>query len=225
MLGLLQWRQQSDLPGVLNRFSFVDQGEIVKFLRETFDSLFAILVSPSCQGNTKLSLQVYDAIVNTIQLLYDEKQGQSTHRTAVENYLQHYQHADIKASTTMTSASAPPPTSPSSPFHRQRPPTSPTSPTSPGRRTTLTGTADEADHNFAKMHKNLMFCLREQFKELTATATPSPASGKKLIPTVKALEYLLKFLLASRSLYDRINPQEALRTYAPVSVLVHSASL
>jgi hypothetical protein len=59
MLGLLQWRQQSDLPGMLNKFSFVDQNEIVKFLKETFDSLFAILVSPSCQGNTKLSLQVY----------------------------------------------------------------------------------------------------------------------------------------------------------------------
>jgi hypothetical protein len=59
MLGLLQWRQQNDLAGMLNKFSFVDQNEIVKFLKETFDSLFAILVSPSCQGNTKLSLQVY----------------------------------------------------------------------------------------------------------------------------------------------------------------------
>lgn len=213
MLGLLQWRQQNDLAGMLNKFSFVDQNEIVKFLKETFDSLFAILVSPSCQGNTKLSLQVYDAIVNTIQLLYDEKQGQSTHRSALDSYIIHYQQAEVKPA-----ASAPAPTAASAvPNHRQRnsvlgsPTGSGVPPTSPGLRRPG-GSPDDADNNFSKMHKNLMFCLKEQFKELTTSTTPSPISGKKLIPTVKALEYLLKFILASRILYDRTNPQDALRT-------------
>jgi len=208
MLALLQWRQQVDLPGMLNKFSFVNHSEIVKFLRETFDSLFAILVSQNCQTNTKLALQVYDAIVNTIQLLYDEKQGQSS-RSALDNYIQHFELADFKSGNSGLAPSASAPSSPTSSSRLKS-----SSSTANIRRTSPTGAPDEADSNFGRMHKNLMFCLREQFKELTATATPSPSSGKKLIPTVKALDYLFKFLLASRSLYDRINPSEAARTCA-----------
>lgn len=101
--------------------------------------------------------------MNTIQLLYDEKQGQSTHRSALDNYIIHYQQAEVKPT-----ASAPAPTAASAvPNHRQRNSVlgSPTGvpPTSPGLRR-AGGSPDDADNNFSKMHKNLMFCLKEQFK-------------------------------------------------------------
>jgi len=56
---LFQWRQQSDLADTLNKFSFVEQSEIVRFLKETFEALFAIFVAPNCQPNSKLYYQTY----------------------------------------------------------------------------------------------------------------------------------------------------------------------
>jgi len=33
---------------------------LLQFLKETFDAMFAILVSPNCQQNPQLAPQVYD---------------------------------------------------------------------------------------------------------------------------------------------------------------------
>jgi len=52
LMSLLNWEQINDkelLQTVLSKFTFVGEGEIVKFLRDIFDSLFGILESPNNQ--------------------------------------------------------------------------------------------------------------------------------------------------------------------------------
>lgn len=49
MLHLLKWRTKGphELPQILRDVASIDGGEIVKFLQDTLDSLFAILTSNS----------------------------------------------------------------------------------------------------------------------------------------------------------------------------------
>ncbi|KAG6331845.1 hypothetical protein ID866_7243 [Astraeus odoratus] len=75
LLSLLKWNQLADkelLSTVLSKFTFVGEGEIVKFLRDIFDSLFGILVSPSNQSGDMDNL-VFSALVTVLGIVQDRR--------------------------------------------------------------------------------------------------------------------------------------------------------
>ena len=75
LLSLLKWDQLADkdlLSTVLSKFTFVGEGEIVKFLRDIFDSLFGILVSPSNQTGEMDNL-VFNALVTVLGIVQDRR--------------------------------------------------------------------------------------------------------------------------------------------------------
>ncbi|KAL4080221.1 hypothetical protein V8B97DRAFT_1914290 [Scleroderma yunnanense] len=75
LLSLLKWDQLADkelLSTVLSKFTFVGEGEIVKFLRDIFDSLFGILVSPSNQSGEMDNL-VFNALVTVLGIVQDRR--------------------------------------------------------------------------------------------------------------------------------------------------------
>ncbi|XP_054906818.1 dedicator of cytokinesis protein 5 [Poeciliopsis prolifica] len=72
LLGLLNWRSNSqDLDQILQRLMEVEGGEIVKFLQDTLDALFNIMMETS-EKETYDSL-VFDALVFIITLIGDIK--------------------------------------------------------------------------------------------------------------------------------------------------------
>lgn len=75
LLSLLKWDQLADkvlLSTVLSKFTFVGEGEIVKFLRDIFDSLFGILISPSNQAGEMDNL-VFNALVTVLGIVQDRR--------------------------------------------------------------------------------------------------------------------------------------------------------
>jgi len=75
LLSLLKWDQLVDkdlLSTVLSKFTFVGEGEIVKFLRDIFDSLFGILVSSSNQTGEMDNL-VFNALVTVLGIVQDRR--------------------------------------------------------------------------------------------------------------------------------------------------------
>jgi dedicator of cytokinesis protein 3 len=74
LLRLLNWEQQDKdlLTTLLTKFTFVGEGEIVKFLRDIFDSLFAILVSQSNQSGD-LDHLVFNALVTVLGIVQDRR--------------------------------------------------------------------------------------------------------------------------------------------------------
>ena len=66
MLQLLQWKnlQKSSIPDILNRFTYVPSIEILKFLKESFDAMFAIL--ENADGN---DMGVYHALTYIIGIM------------------------------------------------------------------------------------------------------------------------------------------------------------
>ena len=75
LLSLLKWEQISDkdlLSTVLTKFTFVGEGEIVKFLRDIFDSLFAILVSQMNQSG-EMDHLVFNALVTVLGIVQDRR--------------------------------------------------------------------------------------------------------------------------------------------------------
>lgn len=74
LLRLLNWEQQDKdlLATLLTKFTFVGEGEIVKFLRDIFDSLFAILVSQSNQSSD-LDHLVFNALVTVLGIVQDRR--------------------------------------------------------------------------------------------------------------------------------------------------------
>ncbi|GAM22716.1 hypothetical protein SAMD00019534_058910 [Acytostelium subglobosum LB1] len=86
LLSLLRWDQSSgDLSEVLNRFTFVDQFEIIKFMEETFKALFAILEARRVQNPD----QVFNVITSIIGLLVDEKTSKYTNfRQVLDKYVE-----------------------------------------------------------------------------------------------------------------------------------------
>ena len=75
LLSLLKWNQLADkelLSTVLSKFTFVGEGEIVKFLRDIFDSLFGILISPSNQSGEMDNL-VFNALVTVLGIVQDRR--------------------------------------------------------------------------------------------------------------------------------------------------------
>lgn len=75
LLSLLKWEQISDkelLSTVLSKFTFVGEGEIVKFLRDIFDSLFGILVSQINQSG-EMDHLVFNALATVLGIVQDRR--------------------------------------------------------------------------------------------------------------------------------------------------------
>ncbi|KAF9047285.1 cytoplasmic protein [Panaeolus papilionaceus] len=74
LLRLMQWeRQDKDvLSTLLTKFTFVGEGEIVKFLRDIFDALFGILVSQLNQAG-ELDHLVFNALVTVLGIVQDRR--------------------------------------------------------------------------------------------------------------------------------------------------------
>lgn len=73
LLGLLKWRDQpaGELVGLLRRFPFVPEIEIVKLLNEVFDSLFEILVEYA--GSDEYEDLVFNALVIVLGIVHDRR--------------------------------------------------------------------------------------------------------------------------------------------------------
>ncbi|XP_048584524.1 dedicator of cytokinesis protein 1 isoform X2 [Nematostella vectensis] len=94
LLGLLKWRQMpGKLKDVLVTLMKVSGEEIVKFLTDTFDALFAILN----ENARKYDKLVFDALVFTISLLADKKYHHF--RPVLEAYIDNHFAATIVHST------------------------------------------------------------------------------------------------------------------------------
>lgn len=75
LLQLLNWEDIKDtdvLTSVLTQFTFVAEVEIVKFLRDIFDSLFSILVASSHQSAEVDSL-IFNALVTVLGIVQDRR--------------------------------------------------------------------------------------------------------------------------------------------------------
>lgn len=75
LLSLLNWQGIPDkdfLSTILTKFTFVGEVEIVKFLRDIFDALFAILTSSVNKGREMDSL-VFNAIVTVLAIVQDRR--------------------------------------------------------------------------------------------------------------------------------------------------------
>lgn len=75
LLGLLNWEQLADkaeLATILSKFTFVGEVEIVKFLRDIFDSLFAVLVSKVNEGGDMDDL-IFNALVTVLGIVQDRR--------------------------------------------------------------------------------------------------------------------------------------------------------
>ncbi|KAF8521278.1 cytoplasmic protein [Hysterangium stoloniferum] len=75
LLGLLHWEDltsHDELLTVLSKFTFVGEVEIVKFLGDIFNSLFAILISPSNSIN-QLDDLVFNALVAVLGIVQDHR--------------------------------------------------------------------------------------------------------------------------------------------------------
>ncbi|TFK44595.1 cytoplasmic protein [Crucibulum laeve] len=75
LLRLLSWEKLGDnelLSALLTKFTFVGEGEIVKFLRDIFDALFAILVSSNNQSG-EMDILVFNALVTVLGIVQDRR--------------------------------------------------------------------------------------------------------------------------------------------------------
>jgi dedicator of cytokinesis protein 3 len=75
LFSLLRWESLKDpeaLSLTLAKFIFLEEIEIVKFLRDIFDSLFGILVSPMSQFGD-INLLVFKALVNILRIVQDRR--------------------------------------------------------------------------------------------------------------------------------------------------------
>eukprot|EP01117_Protostelium_nocturnum_P003278 TRINITY_DN1423_c0_g1_i1.p1 TRINITY_DN1423_c0_g1~~TRINITY_DN1423_c0_g1_i1.p1 ORF type:complete len:1858 (+),score=684.59 TRINITY_DN1423_c0_g1_i1:134-5707(+) len=71
MFQLLKWKELSKetLPDLLNMFTYISTPEVLKFFKESFDALFAIMET----GNADLQSLVYNALVFMVGLFVDDK--------------------------------------------------------------------------------------------------------------------------------------------------------
>ncbi|PWZ03173.1 hypothetical protein BCV70DRAFT_183899 [Testicularia cyperi] len=78
LLKLLNWEAQltndfEELRSVLTQFTFVGEVEIVKFLRDIFDSLFGIWASSSRNAHGELDDLVFHALVTVLGIVQDRR--------------------------------------------------------------------------------------------------------------------------------------------------------
>lgn len=74
LLGLLQWksnRSEDDLIATLRKFPYIPEIEVVKLLREVFDSLFGLLVERA--GRDEFEDLVFTALVTVLNIVYDRR--------------------------------------------------------------------------------------------------------------------------------------------------------
>ncbi|CAI6265524.1 unnamed protein product [Periconia digitata] len=73
LLGLLRWKEQAgnELVGLLKRFRYVPEIEIVKLLNEVFDALFEVLVEYA--GSDEYEDLVFNAIVIVLGIVHDRR--------------------------------------------------------------------------------------------------------------------------------------------------------
>ncbi|KAF2866220.1 hypothetical protein BDV95DRAFT_215682 [Massariosphaeria phaeospora] len=73
LLGLLKWRDQAagELVGLLRKFPFVPEIELVKLLNEVFDALFEILVEYA--GSDEYEDLVFNALVIVLGIVHDRR--------------------------------------------------------------------------------------------------------------------------------------------------------
>ncbi|XP_060079192.1 dedicator of cytokinesis protein 4-like [Ylistrum balloti] len=87
LLGLLQWKlpeNQQRLPTILDQFSKIEGVEIMKFLPDVLDSLFAIMTDGFANEDTNTS-KVFQVLVYVLNLLRDSRFV--TFLPVLENYL------------------------------------------------------------------------------------------------------------------------------------------
>lgn len=97
LMSLLNWEQINDkelLQTVLSKFTFVGEGEIVKFLRDIFDSLFGILESPNNQSG-EVDYLVFNALVTVLGIVQDRRF--SNFQPVLDVYIE--QHFDCAAAS------------------------------------------------------------------------------------------------------------------------------
>jgi dedicator of cytokinesis protein 3 len=92
---LLNWtriKEKDALSAVLVRFTFVGELEIVKFLRDIFDSLFAILASPTMNQTGDMDHLVFNALVTVLGIVQDRRF--SNFQPVLDIYIQqHFKYA------------------------------------------------------------------------------------------------------------------------------------
>lgn len=74
LLQLLSWEKldKETLSRLMNEFPFIGESEIVKYLRDIFDSLFGILVSTG-NSSGELDLLVFNALVTILLIIQDRR--------------------------------------------------------------------------------------------------------------------------------------------------------
>ncbi|XP_062520437.1 dedicator of cytokinesis protein 2-like [Corticium candelabrum] len=84
LLSLLKWRGQEDrLKDILTTLFTVRGDEIVRFLQDTFDALFAIL-----DYSTSYSQSVFDALAYILELLMDPRSKYQHFQSVLDAYIQ-----------------------------------------------------------------------------------------------------------------------------------------
>jgi len=97
LTSLLDWEKNNDkelLQTVLSKFTFVGEGEIVKFLRDIFDSLFGILESQNNQAG-EMDYLVFNALVTVLGIVQDRRF--SNFQPVLDVYIE--QHFDCAAAS------------------------------------------------------------------------------------------------------------------------------
>ncbi|KAL6044687.1 Dedicator of cytokinesis protein 3, partial [Balamuthia mandrillaris] len=174
MLGLLNWNShRHELANILNRFTFVSQTELMKFLPDIFEAMLAIWTQ--MEGTHELSKLVYDALVSVLGLFVDEKASIFTNfRPILAGIIE--RHVNIAR----------------------------------GQNNPIDEEEAKNDKqrliNFANAHKHILTCIQQYFTQLETQP------NSKITPTLKALEYSMKLLIASRQLYEQTNSSKSSST-------------
>lgn len=105
LLKLLNWEQvlsqsAEDLKAVLMKLAFVGEVEIVKFLRNIFDALFGIIVSPK-NGTGDLDDLVFKSLVTVLGIVQDRRF--SNFRATLDVYIEQHYHSQTAHTRLMAS--------------------------------------------------------------------------------------------------------------------------
>lgn len=88
MMALLRWNtiHNPDIPKILNDFTYVEQVEIIKFLKKSFNAMFSILDNTT--SDQSVALLVYNAIVRIVGVLVDERKTYASFKPVLDTYIQ-----------------------------------------------------------------------------------------------------------------------------------------
>lgn len=107
LLKLLNWEKVlvesvDELKAVLVKFAFVSEAEIVKFLRNIFDALFGIVVSPK-NGSGDLDDLVFNSLVTVLGIVQDRRFN--NFRATLDVYIEQHYHSQTAYTRLMASMS------------------------------------------------------------------------------------------------------------------------